>query len=362
VASYATAKSVDEQVDSLVSSVEGLSDNTKSLIDNVAGEIDAKVKAIRAVGAAAAAAMSALKKELKEKHAKNMQTLNDQHQQNLDSLNKKRASFREKVDKLFKEKVEVVTNKLGSLQEDMTALGSDFKEAQEGLKTIPEPAKLSNLVASLSTTHYLDHSVPYCRWNMWQTHQHRSSWYVGNNNEQYGGIHPSQWTDGNAVAWSMQNDFKYLRSLFKQSAKGGKWGMNLCSETYMMFSSTTGLMCGAVFRIHNSNGGTTRWRPQWAWTSYRGWSERASISVNGQGNWHSNHDIHGIPRDTHNLDLPGKRTSTVVFIVGSNRAYHTNNNQHERATVLQFYQNTLRLPSGLEYRDDLDTVQGRWKQ
>jgi hypothetical protein len=63
-----------------------------------------------------------------------------------------------------------------------------------------------------------------------------------------------------------------------------------------------------------------------------------------------------------NLSIPANRTSTVIFVSTGTANYNHTSNIHERANVLAFYNNSLALPSGLQYVDDLDTATGGWEQ
>lgn len=54
--------------------------------------------------------------------------------------------------------------------------------------------------------------------------------------------------------------------------------------------------------------------------------------------------------------IPANRTSTVIFVSGSAPVATT------RATLMAFSNDSLALPAGLEYVDDLDTATGGWEQ
>jgi hypothetical protein len=62
------------------------------------------------------------------------------------------------------------------------------------------------------------------------------------------------------------------------------------------------------------------------------------------------------------LTIPKNRTSTVIFQVGGSTGWSWCCNSHTRKVVLAFYNNSLKLPSGLEFVDDLDTATGGWEQ
>jgi len=76
----------------------------------------------------------------------------------------------------------------------------------------------------------------------------------------------------------MQADVKYLQALFKTVVTGSKkGGLNLCSDVYLMYSSTNGGVCAALFRVKNSKTSNVNWTPIWSYTAFAGWSERASV-------------------------------------------------------------------------------------
>jgi len=108
-----------------------------------------------------------------------------------------------------KDKISVVqqetTDKLSDLKDrisDAQQTGSETAAAVEKLSGLEEvAAEVVTVIDSLATTHYMDHSVPICRWAYWHTHQHQSSWLIGNAADLYGGVNPSSWTDGDAQAY-----------------------------------------------------------------------------------------------------------------------------------------------------------------
>jgi hypothetical protein len=196
------------------------------------------------------------------------------------------------------------------------------------------------------------------RWAKFHTHQHSQlSWHMGNNAAMYGGQNPSNWTDGNALASSMSADKEVLRTLFIQRGYAGK-NANICSELYSMHSSTNGLVCTALFRVKNTTANDITWTPHWYYTAYSGWSEQASVALNGTNLWNTG----GVGNTSLNIVIPKNRTSTVIFVSTSTSPYTYLSNEHERATILGFYNNSLALPAGLEFIDDLDTATGGWEQ
>jgi hypothetical protein len=195
------------------------------------------------------------------------------------------------------------------------------------------------------------------RFATFHTHQHQTSWVMGNNAAMFGGVNPSAWTDGNAYAGGISADKEVQRTLFTQKRYAGKNAL-VCSEVYNMYSSTDGKVCIALFRVKNSTANAITWTPHFNYTSYDGWSERASIALNGSNVWTAGNTSNA----SVGIGIPANRISTVVFVATSS-VYHSYGYPiYERATYLAFYNNSLALPTGLSYVDDLDTATGGWEQ
>jgi len=222
------------------------------------------------------------------------------------------------------------------------------------------------IISRIETTYLANPKVPVFRWNWWHTHQHSAtSWFDGNNGRGYGGVKPGDWTDGNKRAWDMQTDIKYIARLFIQKGNAGEYGGSVCQDVYIMHSSTTARMCGVVFRIVNTKKNQNiGWNPEWMYSSFSGWSEDASVSLNGASTWR-NHCDYSWCRSQINMNLKsngqGTKINTIIFIAGSSGPHHMGHSNHERANIVQFNDNSLKLPDGLEYLDDLDTATGNWK-
>jgi len=215
-------------------------------------------------------------------------------------------------------------------------------------------------IAALKTTRYNNPKIPVFRITKFHTYNQRF-WHDGNRGNAFGGVRPNQWTDGSYRADQMSNDFKYLARLFTRTATANTFGGTVCSEMHGMTSSTNGLMCGALFRIKNTGKSTVQWKPKHTMTSFTGWGESASITVNGN-NQIGNRNCQGECRDRQDgLNIPansaGNRISTVIFL--SSSSYPSS---YWRSTLLIFGDNALALPTNLEYVDDLDTVEGAWKK
>jgi len=294
--------------------------------------------------------------------------------------------FKKEVDhrlKAFSNKLESHTQQRWQAEQDLAKSLDEFQgEVDQTLETLEQvpvtvqkqiDGKLGpisngiNVMNRLKLTYLSNTKIPVFRWNWWHTHQHSAtSWFDGNNPRGFGGVHPSSWTDGNHRAWDMNNDIKYIRRLFIRKGTANKYGASVCQDTYLMHSSTTARMCGVVFRILNTKKGQKiNWNPEWMYTSWSGWSEDASVSMNGASTFR-NHCQYSWCRNKINMDIPanseGTRITTVVFVSSSSGPNGNGHSNHQRTNVMQFNDNSLSLKEGLEFRDDMDVATGSWKQ
>ncbi len=192
------------------------------------------------------------------------------------------------------------------------------------------------------------------RWFVFSTYaNNQGDWFMENRTDAYGGVHPSNWTDGNACASSISANRSLQLGLFSKKGYGGG-NANVWSEYWKSYSSTNSRKAGALFRIKNTTGNAITWTVntyQTAWVD----EDRASVSVNGANNWCPSANYNVNSAHTHSLSIPANRTSTVIFISGS-----TPNWNDLRGCLLAFWNNSLNLPNGLEYVDDLDTAADGW--
>ncbi len=197
------------------------------------------------------------------------------------------------------------------------------------------------------------------RWNVFDTYANgHMGWLMNNDSNIYGGIHPSQWTDGNYRAQHLSANTNLLMSLF--SRKGyAKWNAMIASEVYHMYSSTSGRVAVALFRVRNNTNSNITWKPHWKYSAYTGWSESAGVAINGSNVWNGNCGGGTCSRQE-SISIPKNRTSTVIFTSTSNTNWNWWGSLQLRATVLGFYNNALKLPSGLEFVDDLETKADNW--
>ena len=196
------------------------------------------------------------------------------------------------------------------------------------------------------------------RWGVWDTHADSSaSWLQGNDSTMYGGIKPQIWTDGNGSAYQMSSSSDTLMAAFNRKGYA-KYNSTIYSQIFNQYSSTTGRVSGALFRIKNTTSSNKSWTLHWRYTSYSGWSEVASISLNGANVWNGNCGSSVCSR-SNAMTIPAGRTSTVILISTSNQGY-SNTGRYIRANVLAVYNNSLKLPDGLEFVDDMDVKPDGW--
>jgi hypothetical protein len=194
------------------------------------------------------------------------------------------------------------------------------------------------------------------RWNEWSTYDNSTgNWLASNLGSLFGGVIPSNWTDNNALASQISPSGDVLRTLFNRTGRSGL-NATVYADSWYSYSSTNGKMAGAVFRVRNNTGSAVNWTPSFYYTSNLPWGEKASVALNGSSAWQSPVDSGGAVNASVVLSLPANQTSTVIFIVGSGPQTFS----PMRTTLLAFYNNSLALPPGLEYVDDLDTVVTGW--
>ncbi len=199
------------------------------------------------------------------------------------------------------------------------------------------------------------------RWTTFHTYLESNSWLMGNNPAMFGGVAPSQWTDGNATAGQMSSDKELLRTLLTHKGYGGKNAV-IVSDSFSSYSSTDGQVCIALFRIKNTTQSAVTWTPNFYYSCYSNWSEAASVALNGTNAWTNFGTASGNLIASVGLSIPANRTSTVIFVSTSGLAFDIGAGSHRRSNVLAFTNDSLQLPAGLEYIDDLDTATGGWEQ
>jgi len=198
------------------------------------------------------------------------------------------------------------------------------------------------------------------RYATWHSYgQWQGNWFADNRKELFGNVHPQTWGDGHGRAYQMSSTTDILRTLYQRQGpaiNSSPKNATVHARTWYMYSSTDSEHSSALFRIHNTTKGNINWRPYFYMTSYHGWSERASITLNGANSWESGgSNYNSSIQNSVNLTIPANRTSTVIFIAGS-----TPTSGSYRTNLLAFYNNSLQLPKGLIYVDDMDWKPNGW--
>jgi hypothetical protein len=255
------------------------------------------------------------------------------------------------------------------LIEDQTAAGKEVSEKlQDQLDKIVDESgieKAKGTLDRIALTYLSDPKIPVFRYNQVSMYMWNYGWAASNENSGYGGVHPSQWSQNHQGANDMQADFKYLRRFLVKKGTADGYGATICSDSRQeMQDSNQETGCFVAFRIKNTKNQAAQWKPKWYSTSADNWGRSySSIAVNGAlvEKWECRHNNNWNncwnPRT---ITLPANRISTVIFVSFMSYPYTWNGRQS--FLMSYFADNSLALPDGAEYVDDLDTVTGSWKQ
>lgn len=197
------------------------------------------------------------------------------------------------------------------------------------------------------------------RYAVFNTYDEASGWMAGNDATLFGGIAPSAWTDGGAIASQLSADKEVLRTLFTRKGYAGTNAL-VHAETFTWASSTNGKVVTALFRIRNVTAAPITWTPVVRLSAYGAWGEWASIALNGVSAWTSGGGTYypsSAPTSVA-LAIPAGRTSTAIFVSTGSPPVSS----WTRSTILAFTNNSLALPAGLQFVDDFDTATGGWSQ
>jgi len=201
------------------------------------------------------------------------------------------------------------------------------------------------------------------RWNVFDTFSNPTgTWLFNDSATAFGGVSPSTWSDGSALAASVSPDKDVQRSLLTQKGYPGRNAM-VVADTRLQYSSTDGKLVVILFRVKNTTAAPITWTPHFWYSCYRPWGEMASVALNGVNAYTDAVCESSGKLGLVALSLPANRTSTVVFVSGSGiPASYSVNSHWVRATVAGFIDDSLTLPAGLEFVDDLDTATGGYEQ
>jgi hypothetical protein len=194
------------------------------------------------------------------------------------------------------------------------------------------------------------------RWGMWDTYLNCNDWFWGNNASLFGGVNPSNWAESMANAAAMSSDKNVLAALFNRKGYA-RSAANVVAEQFQIGGnySQAARFAGTLMRVRNSTGSAISWTVKYVYTSYSGWSNQASVALNGVNVWQSGNDCGNGCEQSVVLAIPANRTSTVIFVSSNGPG-----NRGNVMVMLGFRHPTLILPDGLEYVDDLETATNGW--
>jgi hypothetical protein len=198
---------------------------------------------------------------------------------------------------------------------------------------------------------------PTLRWGRFSSYdQNWGNWYYGNTATFTLGVAPSTWTDNSGRIWSISADKNLWRTVLVNTQKIYPT-MTVMSESWYESSSTNGKVLIVLFRVKNSTGAALNWSPAFYHTNYGGWGECSSATINGASTWENCGSCYaGNCMSQPTFAVPASRTSSIMFAITNSPS------SSMRTQLLTFYGDTLKLPAGLEYVDDLDTATGDWSQ
>lgn len=193
------------------------------------------------------------------------------------------------------------------------------------------------------------------RWAVFSSYNQDQGWFGQNNTQLFAGVTALNWGNNSAVAADMSSDKDLLLTLFSKKGYSGK-NATVWAEEWKSYGSTNSKHAAALFRIENTTSSPIIWVAKNYLTSAGSWGERASIALNGVDVWNSGtSNYHTNILHYTILTIPANRVSTVIFVAGSTLAENDS-----RGLLLAFVNNSLSLPAGLRYVDDLNTAPNGW--
>jgi hypothetical protein len=201
------------------------------------------------------------------------------------------------------------------------------------------------------------------RWNVFNTSDFASgTWLFNNSSALFGSVTPQAWTDNQATAQNITSDKDAQQSFLTQKGYPGRNAL-VFADTRYQYSSTDGKVVVVLFRVQNTTANPITWNAHFFYSCNRQFGEIASAALNGVNVWTDNCINSGLMAVVP-LVIPANRTSTAVFVSTSGMAVSPNNinSEFERATVAGFVDDSLSLPAGLSFVDDLDTATGGYEQ
>jgi hypothetical protein len=184
-----------------------------------------------------------------------------------------------------------------------------------------------------------------------------TNWSMTNYPLLFGGVSPSGWSDQNALASHISPDKEMQRTLLTQKgyAKGNAL---VVADTYLSYGIQNGKIAVVLFRVQNTTAASILWKPYFYFSANSSMGEVASIALNGVHQW----TAQGSGSAQIGISIPPNRTSTVIFVSAGGPSIQVATNIYNRSLQLGFINNSLTLPTGLKYLDDLDTAVGGYEQ
>ena len=177
------------------------------------------------------------------------------------------------------------------------------------------------------------------------------------NPDMFGGVSIDSWISTSALASDISSSKEKQRTLFTQKGYAKKNAM-IYADSFLQGSQGGGKVVTALFRIKNSTAGAIDWTPNFYYTAWDAYGELASVALNGANSWSGT--VTG-KKTNLTLSIPASRTSSVIFVSTSGQPHGVGGTSIQiRLVTLGFYGDSLDLPAGLEFIDDLDTASGNW--
>jgi len=226
----------------------------------------------------------------------------------------------------------------------------------------PLAAQLSNLTSVVSAfpSRLSKGTVYYYNWFSTYTSQRSNPPWISTDSFLYLGISVQTWKFGAEVnTVSASKDL--WRNFFTKRSYGGFNALIFADEYFPQDTngrlSITSRIGVCIFRIRNTLSTNVTWPVSFWYSAYPLWMDIASVALNGVNQFNSafNNYLCYHCQQSLTLSIPPNRVSTVMFAVGSGPVSTT------RTMLLSFISNSLSLPNGLFYVDDMDIAQGGWE-